>query len=406
MMGDATEASGTCVAATTQDMEEGTAPTELASAEDPQKLVVEEPEMPEKSRAQWWNEFFIDNHLIVFLAIAFLLGLSMPGVGKELSKPQMDMGKLGQTRVANLLLLVMIFMISGFRLKTDAVVGALRSPKALIVAMVLILLVTPCVGFATAALPLATKELAYGLTVFCCVPTTLTSGAALISGCRGTERAAELALMVTVATNLLGSFTTPLLLSLTLSGAKASIDTVQLLVKLVISILIPTLVGKALRDFIPGAAKFSKDKKVPLTILSNFCLCTIVWMSVSRAQEKIVAQPPMQILACIGCGLGLHFVFWAINGPLVTLARIQDIHQCRAVFLLTSQKTLPVSVAVIAGLPESFGDAGLIALPCIFGHLTQLLVDSQLVNRWSCSLEDPIVRCCVRFRPAPASTKE
>merc|ERR1719174_1263156 len=61
-----------------------------------------------------------------------------------------------------------------------------------------------------------------------------------------------------------------------------------------------------------------------------------------------------------------------------------DVHGRRAVFLLASQKTLPVAMAIISGLPEeSFGQAGLVALPCIFGHLSQLIIDSFLVDYWA-----------------------
>lgn len=338
-------------------------------------------------RAKAW---LVDNHLLVFLALAFIIGLLFPGPGAASGKPKVDLGFLGVAGAASLCLLVIIFLISGFRLKTDAIVGALQSPRALIVAMVLILLVTPFVGFFTAMLPLATKEIAYGLTVFCCVPTTLTSGAALVSGCRGTDRATELALMITVSTNLLGSITTPLLLSLMLSGADVAIDATKLLGKLVVSILVPTLIGKVLRDYVPGAAAFSKDKKVPLTILSNACLCSIVWMTVSKSQGKIVTQPLDQIAACVVCGVGLHVVFWAINFPIVTLAQIKELHHSRAVWLLASEKTLPVSVAVIAGLPTTFGDAGLIALPCIFGHLSQLFMDAAVVNKWAQKPEEAL----------------
>eukprot|EP00747_Dinoflagellata_sp_TGD_P032550 gnl/TRDRNA2_/TRDRNA2_136064_c0_seq3.p1 gnl/TRDRNA2_/TRDRNA2_136064_c0~~gnl/TRDRNA2_/TRDRNA2_136064_c0_seq3.p1 ORF type:complete len:125 (-),score=24.86 gnl/TRDRNA2_/TRDRNA2_136064_c0_seq3:396-770(-) len=82
--------------------------------------------------------------------------------------------------------------------------------------------------------------------------------------------------------------------------------------------------------------------------------------------------------------MGLHFVFWMINSAVFLTPGISDIHHRRAVFLLSSQKTLPVSLAIIAGLQEdSFGQPGLLALPCIFGHLAQLIIDSFLVSFWA-----------------------
>merc|ERR1711977_490147 len=55
----------------------------------------------------------------------------------------------------------------------------------------------------------------------------------------------------------------------------------------------------------------------------------------------------------------------------------------KAVVILGSQKTLPVSMAVLASLPEELGEKGTIAVPCILGHLSQLLIDSYVATKWS-----------------------
>jgi len=330
------------------------------------------------------KQWLLDNHLLVFLATAFIFGLAVPQPGIELSKPKIDLGGLGDMRLVQFINVVIIFLISGFRLKTDAVVKAFKQPAGLMYSWLLILVVTPCLGFATVRLPLQPQEFAYGLTLFCCVPTTLTSGAALISGCKGASRASELALLVTVSTNLAGCLTTPCFLGLILQGADVSIDVANLLAKLVLSLLIPTFIGKGVVTKLPNGAKISKDYKTPLTVFSNFNLVFIVWQSVSRSQSTITSEPAGRIIACIACGVLLHLVFWVINVGMFVAPGVPDVHGRRAVFLLASQKTLPVSMAIISGLPEeSFGQAGLVALPCIFGHLSQLIIDSFLVDYWA-----------------------
>lgn len=330
------------------------------------------------------KKWLLDNHLLVFLATAFVFGLAAPQPGIELSKPRIDLGDLGDMRLVQFINVVIIFLISGFRLKTDAVVKALKQPAGLMYSWLLILLVTPCVGFVTVRLPLQPREFAYGLTLFCCVPTTLTSGAALIAGCKGANRASELALLVTISTNLAGCLTTPCFLGLVLQGADVTIDVANLLVKLILSLLVPTLIGKGLQAKLPNGAKISKDYKTSLTVVSNFSLVCIVWQSVSRSQSTITSQPAGRIVACIACGVLLHVVFWCINVGMFVAPGMPDVHGRRAVFLLASQKTLPVAMAIISGLPEeTFGQAGLVALPCIFGHLSQLIIDSFLVDYWA-----------------------
>lgn len=335
-----------------------------------------------RQRAYPW---FVANHLLVFLFLAFLIGLTLPDPGIEVSKPKIDMGKdLGTMRAVQFCNVVLIFLISGFRLKTDAAIGALRQPMALGAGLFSILVWTPLMGLVTSnTTKLWPKEFAYGLTLFCTVPTTLTSGAALVAGCKGANRATELALMITVSSNLLGCFTTPLWLSAFLSSVDVKVNVPNLLMKLMLSLLLPTFIGKAAQVLIPGAAKFSKDWKTPLTIFSNFNLVFVVWQSVSRAQSKIKSAEGWHLLLCIVAAIVLHVVFWVLNSPIFLLPRIEDMHHRRAAFLLGSQKTLPVSVAIISGLGEEIGDGGLMALPCIFGHLSQLVIDAFLVDYWA-----------------------
>lgn len=345
-----------------------------------------QPHKPTKLR-----KFLVDNHLIIFLCLAFLIGLSVPEMGRWVSKPSLHVKLLGDVRCVGFANVFVIFLISGLRLKTDAMLSSLRSPLALLLGIILIIFVTPCVGFITVRLPIQ-KELRHGFTLFSSVPTTLASGAALISGCQGADRATELALMLTVASNLLGCFSTPVILSQILGNADISIDAVKLILKLVLCILLPTCVGKVAQVLVPGASQFAKTHKLLLTILANFSLCFYVWQAISNAQQRIVKIPFEFLALCIACALLLHCAFWLVNLLVFVIPGVTDVHHRRGVFLLASQKTLPVSLAILAGLPESsFGEAGLVALPCIFGHFSQLIADSFLVKYWNnhpCALEE------------------
>lgn len=63
-----------------------------------------------------------------------------------------------------------------------------------------------------------------------------------------------LALLLTVSTNMLGVFTLPFLLPALLGPGLGAvvIEPLPLLVKLVKSILVPTLIGASIRAFVPG----------------------------------------------------------------------------------------------------------------------------------------------------------
>jgi predicted Na+-dependent transporter len=73
-----------------------------------------------------------------------------------------------------------IFFISGLTLDTAEALGALKAPKGLLSGLILILGVTPMLGFGMKRLPLSEAAFATGFAIFCAVPTTLSSGVALV----------------------------------------------------------------------------------------------------------------------------------------------------------------------------------------------------------------------------------
>lgn len=56
---------------------------------------------------------------------------------------------------------------------------------------------------------------------------------------------------------------------------------------------------------------------------------------------------------------------------------------------MASQKTLPVSVVVI-GFLDDLGEEGLMTIPCIVAHMSQLFIDAYIASRWANDVE-PVV---------------
>ncbi|CAD7929954.1 unnamed protein product [Amoebophrya sp. A25] len=425
--------------------------------------------------ARW--KFLVDYHLQIFLYCAFVVGLSIPAIGETLSEPKTEI----TGRVVPYLNVVFVFLVTGSRIRTEAFIAALRKPHFLFLGMFLINVYTPFLAHAWIRLPLHPKSFAGGLALFTVAPTTITSGATFVANCPGTSRASELALLLTVSTNLIGCFTVPPQLGLVLEGypsfsgssdtSDVNIDVGKLLLRLVLSLLVPSGIGKAFQvgmdhKYSGSMTKFLKKYKSQVTLVSNGSLVMIVWQGVSRAQKEITSLPIGDLLICLVCGVLLHIVLWIVNGAALTVLmpivvrlrrrsifkavqdaamsivvvspkqdhddlqkdagdnsklqvddkdaiRLQEVdpmkkdlhssekdtagwlgdfeaedqketlHAHRALFLLSSQKTLPVSLAVLAGLEEgTLGAAGLVAIPCIFSHFSQLTMDAFLVSHW------------------------
>ena len=143
--------------------------------------------------------FVLKNFLLCGLSLAVVLALAVPSWGTaaaELSLPLF--GKLSNPCV------VVIFVITGLTLKSDAIVQAFGAWHAVLYSVIAILFLTPTAALLPQQLPAAVlpRTFQLGFLLFCCMPTTINSGVALVAASKGSS---VLALLLTVASNLLGS---------------------------------------------------------------------------------------------------------------------------------------------------------------------------------------------------------
>lgn len=278
-----------------------------------------------------------------------------------------------------------IFVCSGLLLRTDEIRAALRAWGATAWGVLSILLITPLVGGAIAFRIPMEPAFQLGLALFVCMPTTLSSGIALTTQARGN---AALALLLTVVTNLAGIFTIPFVLVLVLGTfGQVELSAWDLLLKLCLSILLPLLVGRWLRQYLAGWVDANRST---ITSFSNLALISIPWMKFSESSDRLAQVSGLNLLILIAAGLFVHAVFLLLNTGVVRVLGI-ELAQRKAVVLMASQKTLPVAMTVLALIPDSAVSAqvkGLIAIPCITSHLGQIFVDAVVASRWAARTDD------------------
>jgi sodium/bile acid cotransporter 7 len=100
---------------------------------------------------------------------------------------------------------------------------------------------------------------------------------------------------------------------------------------------------------------FCTRNKVTLGIVNNGSLVLIVWQTCSNSADDILDQSFERILPVVAGGVLLHFVFFAFNGVVtegLSRAQLMPWKERKAVWLLTSQKTLPVAMTVLTYLAE------------------------------------------------------
>ncbi|KAG4982890.1 hypothetical protein JHK87_027639 [Glycine soja] len=316
------------------------------------------------------------NILPLALVSAVTLGLTYPSIGCVADK--YGVSKIGPFG---------IFVISGLMLRSEEIGAAVEAWPVGLFGLVSILFLTPYFSRVILQIQLQPQEFITGLAIFACMPTTLSSGVALTQLAGGNS---ALALAMTVISNMLGILIIPLSITkFVAAGVGVTLPTKQLFKSLVLTILIPLILGKVLRESFKGVADFVDKNRKLFTVISALFLSLVPWTQVSRSRSLLLMVKPSVFLVAIGLGTLLHLsllVFnilavWGLSvisgGKNSIFSREQN---ASALVLVASQKTLPVMVAVIEPLRGAFGESGLLVLPCVAAHLNQIILDTFIVN--------------------------
>ncbi|KAL8257853.1 hypothetical protein R6Q59_029894 [Mikania micrantha] len=283
-----------------------------------------------------------------------------------------------------------IFFISGLTLRSEEIGAAAEAWPVGLYGLASILLFTPFFSRIILLLHLQPQEFVTGLALFCCMPTTLSSGVALTRLAGGNS---ALALAMTVISSLLGILIVPFSISkLIAGGVGASVPADQLFKSLVVTLLIPLIFGKVLRESFKGVADFADSNRKLLSNLNALLLSLVPWIQVSRSRPLLLAVEPAVFLVAVVMGALLHLILLTFNALSIQIlcsvsggskSVFAKKENACALLLVASQKTLPVLIAVVEQLGGIFGESGLLVLPCVAAHLNQIIMDSFFVSFWN-----------------------
>jgi sodium/bile acid cotransporter 7 len=204
-----------------------------------------------------------------------------------------------------------------------------------------------------------------GLYTIACVPTTLSSGIVIAAQAGGNK---SLAVMLTMVMSFLGVLILPFTLSWLLQAyGNTSIDSLSLMMSLCYKVLFPFLLGYVCQQFIWRGHRFG-------TVLPSSIVILIVYYSSSRSQDLMLSSTLLEITLAIVISTGLHLVLIGLDYLYVKVMEIKAENMISFV-ICGSQKTLPLSVAVLAGFSLETGQA---LVFCICFHFSQLILDSIL----------------------------
>ncbi|CAI0442385.1 unnamed protein product [Linum tenue] len=325
--------------------------------------------------------------LLSFVGNNFLPLALMGGVVLGLANP--SLGCLADRYKLSKFSTFAIFIISGMTLRNGDIGAAAEAWPVGVLGLFSILVFTPCFSRAIVQIHLQPQEFVSGLAIFCCMPTTLSSGVALTQLAGGNS---ALALAMTVISSLLGILMVPFSIAkYVATGVGVTVPTKELFRSLVTTLLIPLILGKIFRESFKGLADFVDQNRRLFSRISAVLLSLVPWIQVSRSRSLLLMVKPAVFLVAVGMGIILHLVLLAFNAISInSLAALSGgdhsvfskKENATAFLLVASQKTLPVLVAVVEQLGGAFGESGLLVLPCVAAHLVQIIIDSVLVNGW------------------------
>ena len=327
-------------------------------------------EMPSLAAQNW--AFFLRHHLALGIFFGVVLGAVWPTPGQWLSS-------LPITTIA----ISIIFLIQGLRLETEEAKDALKAWRASLYGFSFILLLSPFLAFPIRWLPLDPSDLTVGLCLFVTMPGTISSGVVFTREAYGN---ASLALLLCVGTTLVSILTMPFTIPFfALSGAEADIDRGNFLLQLCLTILLPLLIGKGVREWVPQGLHYIERTSTFTKYLSSACLILLPFIQVANATEQIRALSFTAILYTLILGSLLHVALLAANGVVTRLcftALQLDVAKERALIICCSEKTLAIAVAVLPLLTYDEGGKGIIVVAVIVAHLAQTVMDGVLASWW------------------------
>lgn len=270
-----------------------------------------------------------------------------------------------------------VFFLHGARLSREAVIRGLVHWRLHLVILSATFAAFPLLTVALAALPpwITPPELATGLILVGCLPSTIQSSIAFVSVARGNVPAAVAAAS---GSNILGVFLTPLLVGLLLH-AQGSMSP-SAIWSIVLQLLIPFVAGQVLRRWIGDWV--SRHAKI-LGKLDRGTILLVVYVAFSEAVvegvwSRLGALDLVRLLILCAVLLG------AVLGLTVLAARTFGFSKADeiAIVFCGSKKSLASGAPMAAALFTP-AVAGVAMIPLMVFHQMQLMACAAIAQRYA-----------------------
>lgn len=308
--------------------------------------------------------------LPIGLILALIIGLSLPAPGNAAYHWQpLDLRFIDIT-------VFIVFIVTGWQMRSAPFEGLSAYARSISSALLINLLLAPLLILLLGLSGVFPAVLLVGASVMACMPTTLSSGIVISTHAGGSE---TLSLLLTVLLSMVGVFVLPFSITIVLDvGTAIEIPVLGLIIKLSLIVLLPFALGCLLR-WCWGRAHKPFVGYIPLS-----CIVLVVWSVASSKHEAFLGAGWWDVLAAILLGVLMHALLLVVAFISSHLLRLSLPFQ-KSLVIISSQKTLPIAVAVMAIIESqiSAAEMGLGIMVCIIWHFSQTIIDSLIAARWS-----------------------
>jgi predicted Na+-dependent transporter len=303
------------------------------------------------------------NLLLLMIAAALVAALCAPG-------PGIAMKTLGFSAPLTFLL----FLLQGLSIEAKDFLRGGRILRLFLWGFLLSYVLAPLMGYACSAAFRMRNDDAVGFLLICSMTPTIASGV-VISGRAGGEKTTAIALTVVLV--FIGMLVIPLSLNALLSRS-VEVPRADLARQLVVTVLIPTVLGQAIRLIFPALMEHEAvrrlDKDAPSVLIG-----LTIYISLAPQADKLLSVSPARVAMLVAASLVVHGALLG-SGYLVSRKALAiDRPKSLAVAFVCSQKSLALGAPIWGSL---FAAAYPLAiLPPIVFHASQIFLDGFLATR-------------------------
>lgn len=314
------------------------------------------------------RSFFKRYWFLVAMAVVVPVGLVWPSGGQVIS----------ESPLAIPLLVAITLLISGFLLDARRLARQAANFRAILLTLSTTFVVAPVLGYALGHLlsPDGESALFLEAVMLTAAQASTLASALALTIIAGGDR--ELALILTLLSNALTVFLTPLVLDSAI-GAQVSFPVAEMMGRMALVVLLPVVLGQALRRrFLTRVGDLRHGNKglTALGFVPQLIMLCFIYTGFANARDELQDEVLVAV-RLLAVAILLHGALLVWTRSLSKLLRLPE--QARiAVILSGSQKTLPNGLYLWRGF---FATNPYCPVALVLYHLCQLVVDTLLLTK-------------------------